>query len=57
MAQTLTEKLERTGPAEKERVVAMPQSEQLARTPEPFLSKEKEHSHLFQLPDREVGES
>ena len=35
------EKLEHTGPAEKERVATMPQSEQLARTPEPPLPEGK----------------
>ena len=33
MAQALAEKLEHTGPAEKERVASVPQREQLARTP------------------------
>ena len=41
MAQTSAEKLEHTGPAEKERVVSVPQREQLARTPEPPLPKRK----------------
>ena len=35
MAQALAEKLEQTGPAEKERVASVSQREQLARTPEP----------------------
>ena len=34
-----SEKLEHTGPAEKERVASVPQREQLARTPEPPLPK------------------
>ena len=38
MAQASAEKLEHTGPAEKEKV---PQREQLARTPEPSLPKSK----------------
>ena len=38
-AQASAEKLEHTGPAEKERVASVPQREQLARTPEPPLSK------------------
>ena len=42
MAQTSVEKLEHTGPAEKERVASMPQKGQLASTPEPFLPKGKE---------------
>ena len=35
MAQASAEKLEHTGPAEKERVASIPQKEQLASTPEP----------------------
>ena len=41
MAQASAEKLERTEPAEKERVASVPQREHLARTPEPALSKWK----------------
>ena len=41
MAQASVEKLEHTGPAEKERVASTPQREQLARTPEPPLPKGK----------------
>ena len=41
MAQVSAEKLEHTGPAEKERVVSVPQREQLASTPEPPLPKGK----------------
>ena len=41
MAQASAEELEHTGPAEKERVVSVPQREQLARTPEPPLPKGK----------------
>ena len=41
MAQALAEKLEHTGPAEKERVASVPQREQLARTTEPPLPKGK----------------
>ena len=41
MAQASAEKLEQTGPAEKERVASVPQREQLARTPEPPLPKGK----------------
>ena len=41
MAQASAEKLEHTGPAERERVASMPQREQLARTPEPPLPKGK----------------
>ena len=42
MAQASAEKLEHTGPAEKERVASVPQREQLPTTPEPPLSKGKE---------------
>ena len=38
MVQVLAEKFELAGPAEKERVALVPQSEQLARTPELSLS-------------------
>ena len=41
IAQASAEKLEHTGPAEKERVASVPQREQLARTPEPPLPKGK----------------
>ena len=41
MVQALAEKLEHTGPAEKERVASMPQREQLASMPNPFLPKGK----------------
>ena len=41
MAQASAEKLEQTGPAEKERVASVPQREQLASTPEPLFSKGK----------------
>ena len=41
MAQALAEKLEHTGPAEKESVASVPQKEQLTRTPEPPLPKAK----------------
>ena len=41
MAQVLAEKLEHTGPAEKERVPSVLQREQLASTPEPPLPKVK----------------
>ena len=62
MAQASAEKLEHTGPAEKERVASVPQREQLARTPEPPLPKEKEQSRLSRVSDHEgervkMGES
>ena len=41
MAQVSAEKLEHTGPAEKEKVASVTQREQLARTPEPPLPKAK----------------
>ena len=41
MVQASAEKLEHTGPAETERVASVPQREQLARTPEPPLTKGK----------------
>ena len=41
MAQASTEKLEQTGLAEKERVVSVPQREQMERTPKPPLPKGK----------------
>ena len=39
MVQASAEKLEHTGPAEKERVASVPQREQLASTPESPLPK------------------
>ena len=42
MVQASAEKLEHTGPAEKERVASIPQKEQLASTPEPPLPKGKQ---------------
>ena len=41
MAQASAEKLEHTGPAEKEKVASVPQREQLARTPEPPVPEGK----------------
>ena len=57
MAQASAEKLEHTGPAEKKRVASVPQREQLARTPEPPLPKEREQSRLSRVTDHEGGES
>ena len=57
MAQTLAEKLKHTGPAEKEKVASAPQSEQLARTPEPLLPKRKGTEPSSRSQDGEVGES
>ena len=56
MARGSEEKLERTGPAEKERLASVPQREQLASIPEPPLPKKKEQSRLSRVPDREGGE-
>ena len=44
MVQASAEKLEKTGPAEKESVASMPHREQLASTPEPFLPTATESS-------------
>ena len=41
MAQASAKKLEHTVPAEKQRMASVPQREQLARTPEPPLTKGK----------------
>ena len=60
MAQASEEELEHTGPAEKERVALVPQREQLARTPEPPLPKEKATEPSVQSTRSEkvkVGES
>ena len=58
MAQALVEKLEQTGPAEKERVASVPQREQLARTPEPLLPKRTRNRALSsRVQDHEGGES
>ena len=56
MAQASAEKLEHTGPAEKERVVSVPQREQLARTPEPPLPKRKGTEPSVQSSSREEEE-
>ena len=55
MAQASAEKLEHTGPAEMERVASVPQREQLARTSQPPLPKEK--SRLSKAPDHEGVEN
>ena len=41
MAQVSAEKLEQTGPVEKDRVASVPQSEQLAKTSEPPMTEGK----------------
>ena len=53
MAQALAEKLKHTGPAEKERVVSVPQREQLASASELPLPKAKGTKPLVQI--REAG--
>ena len=58
MPQASAEKLEHTGPAEKERVASVSQREQLARTPEPPLPKGKGTEHQIMRGERvKVGES
>ena len=54
MAQAAMEKLEETGPAIKERVASVPQSEQLASC---LCQKKKEQSHKSRSPNREMRES
>ena len=44
MAQASAEKLEHTGPVEKERVASVPEGEQLVGTPDPPFPKGKEPS-------------
>ena len=48
MVQTSVEKLRHTGPVEKKGVASVQQREQLASTPEPFLSKRKGTEPSFQ---------
>ena len=55
MTQPSTEKLEHTGPPKKKRVASMPQREQLASTPGPYLPKGKEQSGLSRAPDCKEG--
>ena len=57
MAQASAMKLEHTGPAEKERVVSVPQREQLASMPRLPCQKEKEQGRQSRVPDHEGGES
>ena len=49
MAHASAETLEHTGPNEKERVVSVPQSEQLAITPEPSFPKDKRTEPSVQI--------
>ena len=54
MAQVLSEKLEHTGPAEKERVASVPQRESSRQARRSRLcQKEKEQSRQCKAPDRE----
>ena len=55
MAQASAEKLEHTGPAEKERVASVPQRKQMARTPESPLPKEKKQIRMSRVPHHEGG--
>ena len=58
MAQVLSEKLEHTGRAEKERVASVPQRESSRQARRSRLyQKEKERSRQCKAPDREGGES
>ena len=58
IVQASAEKLEHTGPAEKEQVASVPQREQFAQRRQSCLGqKEKEQSDPFKSPDREVGVS
>ena len=54
MAQASAEKLEHTGPAEKERVAAESSWQERRSRP---CQKENEHSRLSRVPDHEGGES
>ena len=53
MAQASAEKLEHTGPSEKERAALVPQREQLAIRQSRPCQKEKEQSRLSKAPDHE----
>ena len=57
MAQASAEKLEHTGPAEKERVALVPQREQLAIRQSRLCQKEKEQSRLSISPNHGGRES
>ena len=58
MVQASAEKLEHTGPAEKESVASVPQKEQLARMPEPPLPKGKGTEYQIMREERvKVNES
>ena len=58
MAQASAEKLEHTGPAEKERVASVPQRKQLASTTESSLPKGKGTEYQIMIGERvKMGES
>ena len=54
MAQASAEKLEHTGPAEKERVASVPESSWQVRQSR-LYQKEKEQNRLSRVPDRKGG--
>ena len=56
MAHAAAEKQVLIEPAEYERMASVPQSEQLAKTPEPLCEKGKEQSNQFRSLDHEMGE-
>ena len=56
MAQASAEKLELTGPAEKERMASVPKCSWQVRQSR-LCQKEKEQSRLSRVPDRKMGES
>ena len=56
MAQASAEKLEQTGPAEKERVASVPESSRQVRRSR-LCQKEKEQSRLSRVPDRKMAGS
>ena len=57
MVQASAEKLEHTGPAEKERVASAPQESSWQEHRSRLCQKEKEQSRLSKAPDHEGGES
>ena len=57
MAHASAEKLEQTGPAEKERVASVPQESSWQERRSRVCQKEKEQSRLSGTPDQEGGES
>ena len=55
--QTSAEKLEHSGPAEKERVASVPQREQFGKYAKATCAKMKRNSCLSRAPDHWMGES